>query len=142
MQLRPYFNRIHFTPDQRRRWFFDREGVLFGFALGFYYILRIPFFGILMYGIAEASTAYLITKITDPPPPPPSELLQGGAARGQPLSIVEVEFAESQTTWHNKKEFLSLPISKMDVQNVASVARAAAKAHGEQVKENILPLPA
>jgi hypothetical protein len=39
---------------------------LFGFGVGFYIFLRIPLLGVLIYGIAEASTAYLITKITDP----------------------------------------------------------------------------
>jgi hypothetical protein len=42
----------------------EREGILFGFAVGFYIFLKIPLLGILIYGIAEVSTAYLITKIT------------------------------------------------------------------------------
>ena len=69
-QLEPYFSRIRFSREQKQRWFRDREGVLFGFGLGFYIFLKIPLLGVLIYGIAEASTAYLITKITDPPPPP------------------------------------------------------------------------
>lgn len=28
--LEPYFSRIHFTKDQKNRWFRDREAVLFG----------------------------------------------------------------------------------------------------------------
>ena len=56
----------------------------------------------LIYGIAEASTAYLITKITDPPPPP--TYCEG--------------FTETQVTWHNKKEFLSLPLEGLDALNV------------------------
>jgi hypothetical protein len=75
---------------------------LFGFALGFYIFLRIPLLGVLIYGIAEASTAYLITKITDPPPPPSSS---GG-------------FAASQQTWKNKHEFLSLNLSNLDAHNL------------------------
>ncbi|KAJ6160630.1 hypothetical protein N7470_004026 [Penicillium chermesinum] len=67
-QLDPYFRRIKFTPEQKRRWFHDREGVLFGFAFAFTVALKTPFIGVLMYGVAEASTAYLVTKITDPPP--------------------------------------------------------------------------
>ena len=55
----------------------------------------------LIYGIAEASTAYLITKITDPPPPP---------SDGE-------QFAESQVTWKNKQEFLRLPLANLDASN-------------------------
>ena len=66
--------------------------------------LRIPLFGVLIYGIAEASTAYLITKITDPPPPP---------AAG-------TEYAESQVRWSNKHEFLKLPLTSLDNYNVQS----------------------
>ncbi|KAL9588247.1 MAG: hypothetical protein Q9203_002942 [Teloschistes exilis] len=68
--LEPYFSRIRFTKEQKRLWFRDREGLLFGFGVGFYIFLKIPLLGVLIYGIAEASTAYLITKITDPPPFP------------------------------------------------------------------------
>ena len=28
MQLEPYFSRIRFTPQQKKTWFHDREGVL------------------------------------------------------------------------------------------------------------------
>lgn len=69
--LDPYFVRVRFTKTEKRNWFRSREGVLFGFGLGFYALMRVPLLGVLIYGIAEASTAYLITKITDPPPPPP-----------------------------------------------------------------------
>lgn len=66
--LEPYFSRVHFTKQQKKHWFRSRGGVLFGFGLGFYVLVKIPLVGVLIYGIAEASTAYLITKITDPPP--------------------------------------------------------------------------
>lgn len=104
LQLEPYFSRIRFTKEQKRRWFRDREGLLFGFGVGFYIFLKIPLLGVLIYGIAEASTAYLITKITDPPPQP-------GEAKG---------FAESQTRWTNKHEFLKLPLEKIDLLNIKS----------------------
>ena len=100
-QLDPYFSRIHFTKEQKRQWFKDREGVLFGFGVGFFIFLKIPLVGVLIYGIAEASTAYLITKITDPPPPP-------SEAEG---------FAQSQVRWHNKHEFMSLPLVALDALN-------------------------
>ncbi|KAI8248993.1 hypothetical protein K4K58_011170 [Colletotrichum sp. SAR11_239] len=96
--LEPYFSRVHFTKEQKRNWFREREGVLFGFAIGFYTMIKIPLVGVLIYGIAEASTAYLITKITDPPPPPAEK----------------AAFAESQQQWTNKHEFLSLSLANMD----------------------------
>ncbi|KAK4962355.1 hypothetical protein LTR66_012681 [Elasticomyces elasticus] len=100
--LEPYFSRIRYTKEQKRTWFRDREGVLFGFGVGFYLFLKIPLLGVLIYGIAEASTAYLVTKITDPPPPP---------AEWQ-------DHAESSVRWRNKHEFLTLPLSHLDANNV------------------------
>lgn len=96
--LEPYFARIHFTKQEKKHWFRSREGLLFGFGLGFYILLRVPLVGVLIYGIAEASTAYLITKITDPPPP----------------SAQSAGFAASQQEWRNKHEFLKLSLSNID----------------------------
>jgi hypothetical protein len=104
MQLEPYFSRVKFTSEQKRRWFRDREGVLFGFAFAFTVVLRIPYIGVLMYGVAQASTAYLVTKITDPPPPPAES----------------ENFAESQVTWTNKHDFLQLSLDNLDKFNVDS----------------------
>lgn len=59
--------------------------------------------GVLVYGIAEASTAYLITKITDPPPPPSES----------------VGYAESQVRWKNQHEFLKLDLAHLDRLNRA-----------------------
>jgi len=98
-QLEPYFSRIRFTKEQKKHWFHDREGLLFGFGIGFYIFARIPLLGVLIYGIAEASTAYLITKITDPPPPPNQSS----------------DFAASQQQWTNKHEFLSLKLLDLEV---------------------------
>lgn len=64
--------------------------------------LKIPLLGVLIYGIAEASAAFLITKITDPPPPPDQWK----------------EYAESQAHWENKHEFLKLPLDKLDTLNI------------------------
>lgn len=64
-------------------------------------MLKIPLLGVLLYGVAEASTAYLITKITDPPPRP-------AYAEG---------FVEGQIAWKNKHEFLKLPLDALDVHN-------------------------
>ncbi|MCJ1351708.1 MAG: hypothetical protein MMC33_001692 [Icmadophila ericetorum] len=105
--LEPYFSRIQFTKEQKRRWFHDREGLLFGFGVGFYIFLKIPLLGVLIYGIAEASTAYLITKVTDPPPPPTES----------------EKFAESQIRWTNKREFLHLPLANLDAHNIKTEDR-------------------
>lgn len=71
---------------------------MYGFAVAFFVFLKIPLLGVLIYGIAEASTAYLITKITDPPPPP------------QEME----EFKKKDVRWDNKHEFLSLPLDAVD----------------------------
>ena len=100
----PYFSRVRFSPEQKRAWFRDREGVLFGFCVAFYAFLKIPILGVLIYGIAEASTAFLITKITDPPPPP-------AEAKA---------FIDGQVHWQNKHDFLKLPLDKLDALNVST----------------------
>ncbi|KAL8693977.1 MAG: hypothetical protein Q9218_001275 [Villophora microphyllina] len=102
--LEPYFSRIRFNKQQKHLWFRDREGLLFGFGVGFYIFLKIPLLGVLIYGIAEASTAYLITKVTDPPPSP----------------AYSEKFAESQVRWTNKHEFLRLPLANLDAHNTAT----------------------
>ena len=61
-------------------------------------ILKTPFLGQLLYGVSEAATAYLVTKITDPPPPP-------ATSEG---------FSESQVTWTNKHQFLHLSLDNID----------------------------
>jgi len=96
--LEPYFARIRFSKEEKRNWFHSREGLLFGFGVGFYVLLRVPLLGVLVYGIAEASTAYLITKITDPPPAPAES----------------TGFAEAQQQWTNKHEFLKLSLANID----------------------------
>lgn len=80
-------------------------------------MLKTPFVGVLMYGIAQASTAYLVTKITDPPPPP--ERSEG--------------FAEKQITWENKHDFLQLSVDTLDRINVSSVDKTQAKSTGADV---------
>lgn len=68
--LEPYFRRIPLAEAQRKRWYLARSGILFGFGAGFYLLMKIPFMGLFIYGLAQASAAYLITKISDPPPSP------------------------------------------------------------------------
>jgi len=102
LQLEPYFSRVRYTKEQKKLWFHDREGVLYGFALAFYLILKTPMLGVLIYGIAEASTAYLITKVTAPPPAP------GPDAE---------DFKKKDVRWENKHEFLALPLDALDKLN-------------------------
>lgn len=92
---------MRYSKDQKKLWFKDRAGVLFGFGLGFYVFVKIPLVGVLIYGLAEASTAYLITKVTDPPPPP---------------SDAEI-YKQESIRWKNKHEFLNLPWQDMDAYN-------------------------
>jgi uncharacterized protein involved in cysteine biosynthesis len=62
--LEPYFARITYSDSQKREWFHDREGVLLGFGLAFYMAVRLPLIGPLAYGIATASAAFLLTKVS------------------------------------------------------------------------------
>ena len=96
--LEPYFSRVRFNKQQKKMWFMDRSGVIFGFSAAFAVMVKVPLLGVLIYGIAEASTAYLITKITEPPPPPGSEK----------------DFVESEVRWKNKHLFLNLPMGRLD----------------------------
>lgn len=123
--LEPYFSRIHFTAEQKKRWFHDREGLLFGFGVGFYIFLRIPLLGVLIYGIAEASTAYLITKVTDPPPTP-------AKSEG---------FAESQQVWRNKHEFLTRDLLQLDIHAPAPEAQNPVAATATSSGINLKPQP-
>jgi hypothetical protein len=76
--------------------------------VGFFVFLKIPLVGVLIYGIAEASTAYLITKITDPPPP----------------QSESEDYAQSQVRWKNKHEFMSLPLTLLDAMNTDEASRS------------------
>ena len=78
-------------------------------------LVRVPLLGVLVYGIAEASTAYLVTKITEPVPPPEGMANEKGG-RGQGIDKEQAirEWCEGQTRWRNKKEFLNLPVEWLD----------------------------
>lgn len=121
--LQPYFDRIQFTPNQKKIWFIDRSGVLFGFSAAFAIMLKIPIVGVLIYGLAEASTAYLITKITEPPPMP-------GSTEDQKA------FVESEVRWKNKHLLLNLPLDRLDEFN-AKMTGAVEKQekHAKRVDE-------
>lgn len=116
-QLEPYFSRVRYSKEEKKIWFKDRAGVLFGFGLGFFLFVKIPLVGVLIYGLAEASTAYLITKITEPPPPP-----------------AEADnYKKDSLRWKNKHEFLNLPWQNMDAYNVSM--------HNEAPKSEVRQTP-
>jgi hypothetical protein len=64
--LEPYFARIKFTAEEKRKWFRSREGLLFGFGIGFYVLLRVPLLGVLVYGIAEAVGLFCTLPVDEP----------------------------------------------------------------------------
>ncbi|CAG8564868.1 15070_t:CDS:2, partial [Dentiscutata heterogama] len=68
--LEPYFGRIKFDKEIKKKWFKEREGILFGFSIGYYFLIRLPLVGMLFYGIAQAAATLLLVKVTEPPPPP------------------------------------------------------------------------
>lgn len=88
--LIPYFTRVRFTNREKETWIKSREGLLFGFGLCFYILVKqFPWVGLLTVGFAETSAAYLITKVTDPPPSQSSKL---------------IEWNSSQLVWNKEKE--------------------------------------
>ncbi|CAG8470066.1 2837_t:CDS:2 [Paraglomus occultum] len=68
--LEPYFSRIKFGNEEKKEWFKEREGILLGFSIAFYPLIRLPLLGMFFFGIAQAAAALLLVKVTDPPPPP------------------------------------------------------------------------
>lgn len=88
--LLPYFTRVRFTKRENEQWIKSREGILFGFGFCYFLLLqKLPWVGLLIYGMAELSMAYLITKVSDPPPETVSQLL---------------EWNLSQTIWNKEAE--------------------------------------
>lgn len=67
--LLPYFSRVKFSKMDKDQWIKSREGLLLGFGMGYYFaIFKFPWVGLLIYGLAESSMAYMIRKISEPPP--------------------------------------------------------------------------
>lgn len=93
--------------------------MLYGFAVAFFIMVKIPLVGVLVYGIAEASTAYLITKITEPPPPPSDA----------------DEFKAKDVHWENKHEFLNLPLDKLDKFNISAKMNSREKMRSGSTSE-------
>lgn len=99
--LLPYFSRVRFTKLEKDQWIKSREGLLFGFGLCYFILIkRLPWVGLLIFGFAESAVAYLITKVSDPPPNQVSLLVHWNA---------------SQLVWNKEKELdilLGLYVSK------------------------------
>ncbi|GAB5586122.1 hypothetical protein Unana1_01022 [Umbelopsis nana] len=65
--LEPYFERVGLDSKQRRKWFRKREDILLGFSAVAYAFSRIPLFGVIGFGIAQAASSYLLVQLGDPP---------------------------------------------------------------------------
>ncbi|KAF9917536.1 hypothetical protein BX616_000695 [Lobosporangium transversale] len=68
--LDPYFIRVGMSHYQKRKWFNYRKSVLLGFGVVFYIGCSIPLIGVAIYGLAQASSAFVLQSLADPPPPP------------------------------------------------------------------------
>ncbi|KAF9975256.1 hypothetical protein BGZ73_001147 [Actinomortierella ambigua] len=66
----PYFLRLGMTHYQKRKWFNYRKSVLLGFGVVFYIGCSVPVVGVAIFGLAQASSAYVLQTLADPPPPP------------------------------------------------------------------------
>ncbi|KAI8089399.1 uncharacterized protein BX664DRAFT_332923 [Halteromyces radiatus] len=61
--LDPYFVRMNMSHKEKRRWFSGRKDVLFGFSAIAYLLIRVPYFGFVGYGVAQAAAAYMLTTV-------------------------------------------------------------------------------
>ncbi|ORZ17638.1 hypothetical protein BCR42DRAFT_490357 [Absidia repens] len=61
--LEPYFARMHMSHKEKLRWFSGRKDVLFGFSAIAYLLIRVPFFGFVGYGVAQAAAGYMLTTV-------------------------------------------------------------------------------
>ncbi|KAF9417654.1 hypothetical protein BGZ94_009915 [Podila epigama] len=68
--LDPYFVRVGMSHYQKRKWFNYRKSVLLGFGVVFYVGTSIPIIGVAVFGLAQASSAFVLQSLSDPPPPP------------------------------------------------------------------------
>lgn len=107
--LLPYFSRVKFTTLEKNQWLKSREGLLFGFGLCFFTLIKkFPWTGLLIFGFAESSVAYLITKLSDPPPNQVSQLMHWNASQLVWNKDVELEILLGQ--YANKDEgFVPVP---------------------------------
>ncbi|CAO3595331.1 unnamed protein product [Absidia cylindrospora] len=61
--LEPYFVRMNMSHSEKKRWFDGRKGILFGFSLIAYMLIRVPYLGFVGYGVAQAAAAYMLTTV-------------------------------------------------------------------------------
>ncbi|ORZ05757.1 hypothetical protein BCR42DRAFT_427694 [Absidia repens] len=54
--LEPYFVRMNMSHSEKKRWFDGRKGILFGFSLIAYMLIRVPYLGF-------AAAAYILTTV-------------------------------------------------------------------------------
>ncbi|ORX48847.1 hypothetical protein DM01DRAFT_1385402 [Hesseltinella vesiculosa] len=66
--LEPYFSRRRLTHQEKLKWFSGRKDVLFGFSAIAYLMMRVPFVGFVGYGVAQAASAYMLTRVIEPAP--------------------------------------------------------------------------
>ncbi|KAI9299555.1 hypothetical protein BJ944DRAFT_172218 [Cunninghamella echinulata] len=64
--LEPYFSRMKMTHKEKIKWFSGRKDIIFGFSAIAYLIIRIPYIGLINYGIAQCAVCYILTKVIDP----------------------------------------------------------------------------
>lgn len=89
--LLPYFSRVRYTELEKEQWMKSRAGLLFGFGLCYFLLIqRFPWVGLLIYGFAESSVAYLITKVSDSPPS---------------LANLLSQWVPSQMVWNKEREY-------------------------------------
>ncbi|KAI8992446.1 hypothetical protein BDB01DRAFT_832747 [Pilobolus umbonatus] len=72
----PYFARKQMTHREKRDWFDGKRDTLFAFSAIAYVMIRMPIFGVIGYGIVQATTAYMLTVVIDPPAPHKSDSME------------------------------------------------------------------
>lgn len=74
--LVPFFNRINLTQFERNQWKKSRDGIIFGFGLfHFWLIKKYPFLAVVIYSIALLNMGYFVTRLSETPPPNPNQLI-------------------------------------------------------------------
>ncbi len=72
--LDPYFDRRGFRYAEQRRYLRSNRRAVFGFGLPLSFVLGVPILGPLFFGLAQASSALLVTEVLEPAGSPQREL--------------------------------------------------------------------
>ncbi|ODV77135.1 uncharacterized protein CANTADRAFT_57022 [Suhomyces tanzawaensis NRRL Y-17324] len=100
--LLAYFHRINFTKFEQNQWLKSREGVLFGFGLFNYWLIKsYPAFSVIIYTLAQLNMGYLITKLTDVPPSNTNALINWTSSQlvwTKQYSVIDGEFINDPFT--------------------------------------------